>query len=396
MDARLDERLAGGGRLSGRLGRLPPSGTLAVGEKVRALRASGRSIFNLSGGAPDPGPPVGLELPVIAPGENSLGDPWGELALRKSFADRLARRYNVVRGADCEMVVTVGAKQGLYFALLALLEPGDEVIVIDPCWVTYAPSVELAGGRAIAVPLAAPDNRLDTDAIAAAVTERTRVVLINTPHNPTGRVFNEAELSALAHLVKERDLWLMCDESFDLFVFDGRTHLSPGVFDAIRDRTILLYSFSKVFALPSYRIGMLVGPEPVCSLVANCTQQLISSVALASQKVAHAALQKETEWAPLLRRTYQDKRDACLALLKQDARVDARAPQGAFYLFPNIERTGWSSERLATHLLDASGVALTSGAVFGGAGEGHIRLNLVGSLPALLEGTRALLQGLPG
>jgi aspartate/methionine/tyrosine aminotransferase len=396
MDAHLGERLAGGGRLSGRLGRLPPSGTLAVGEKVRALRASGRRIFNLSGGAPDPGPPVGLELPAIAPGENSLGDPWGELTLRKSFADRLAHRHNVVRGADRETVVTIGAKQGLYFALLALLEPGDEVIVIDPCWVTYVPSVELAGGRAIPVPLAAPDNRLDTEAIAAAVTGRTRVVLINTPHNPTGRVFSEAELSVLAHLVKERDLWLMCDESFDLFVFDGRTHLSPGVFDAIRDRTILLYSFSKAFALPSCRIGMLVGPEPVCSLVANCTQQLISSVALASQKVAHAALQKETEWAPLLRRTYQDKRDACLALLKQDARVDARAPQGTFYLFPNIARTGWSSQRLATHLLDAAEVAVTSGAVFGSAGEGHIRLNLVGPLPALLEGTKALLQGLPG
>jgi aspartate/methionine/tyrosine aminotransferase len=246
------------------------------------------------------------------------------------------------------------------------------------------------------VPLAAPDNRLDTEAIAAAVTGRTRVVLINTPHNPTGRVFSEAELSALAHLVKERDLWLMCDESFDLFVFDGRTHLSPGVFDAIRDRTILLYSFSKAFALPSYRIGMLVGPEPVCSLVANCTQQLISSVALASQKAAHAALRRETEWAPFLRQAYQDKRDACLALLKQDMRVDALAPQGTVYLFPNVERTGWSSARLATHLLDVAGVAVTSGAVFGSAGEGHIRLNLVGPLPALLEGTKALLRGLPG
>jgi aspartate aminotransferase len=395
MDARLDERLAGGGRLSGRLGRLPPSGTLAVGEKVRALRASGRSIFNLSGGAPDPGPPVGLELPVIAPGENSLGDPWGELALRKSFADRLARRYNVVRGADCEMVVTVGAKQGLYFALLALLEPGDEVIVIDPCWVTYAPSVELAGGRAIPVPLAAPDNRLDTDAIAAAVTERTRVVLINTPHNPTGRVFNEAELSALAHLVKERDLWLMCDESFDLFVFDGGKHLSPGLFDAIRDRTVLLYSFSKAFALPSYRIGMLVGPEPVCRLVATCTQQLISSVSLASQKVACAALNEETEWAPLLRQTYQAKRDACLSVLRQEPRFDAAAPQGTFYLFPGITRFGQTSEALTAHLLDKAGVAVTSGAAFGVGGEGHIRLNLVGPLPAILDGARALLRGLP-
>jgi len=381
--------------LTGRLSALPPSGTLAVGERVRALRAAGRSVFNLSGGAPDPGPPVGSVLPTIANEENTLGDAWGELTLRKSFADRLAQKHGVVRSADREMVVTIGAKQALYFALLALLEPGDEVIVIDPCWVTYAPSVELAGGRAVPVPLTTPDNRLDKAAIAAAITDRTRAILINTPHNPTGRVFSDTELQALAALAKERDLWLICDESFDLFVFDGRTHLSPGVFDEIRERTILLYSFSKAFALPSYRIGILVGPEPICRLVANCTQQLISSVSLASQKVAYAALQQETDWAPFLRRTYQEKRDACLAVLKQDRRFDLRPPQGTFYLFPDIRRMGLSSASLTAHLLDTAGVAVTSGAVFGSAGEGHIRLNLVGPLTAILAGTKALLQGLP-
>jgi len=381
--------------LASRLDALPPSGTLAVGERVRALRAAGRSVFNLSGGAPDPGPPVGSVLPAITNEENMLGDAWGEPTLRRSFADRLARKYNIVRSANREMVVTIGAKQALYFALLALLEPGDEVIVIDPCWVTYAPSVELAGGRAVPVPLAAPDNRLDTAAIATAITDRTRAIVINTPHNPTGRVFSDTELQALANLVRERDLWLICDESFDLFVFDGRAHLSPGVFDEIRERTILLYSFSKAFALPSYRIGMLVGPEPICRLVANCTQQLISSVSLASQKVAYAALQQEADWAPFLRRTYQEKRDACLAMLKQDRRLDLRPPQGTFYLFPDIGRTGLNSASLTAHLLDTAGVAVTSGAVFGSAGEGHIRLNLVGSLANILAGTKALLQGLP-
>jgi len=292
-------------------------------------------------------------------------------------------------------VATIGAKQGVYFAALALLERGDEVIVLDPCWVTYAPSVELAGGKAVPVPLAGPDKRLDVAAIAAAVTPRTRAVLINTPHNPTGRVFTEAELSALAELVKGHDLWLICDESFDLFVFDGGRHLSPGVFDSIRARTILLYSFSKAFALPSYRIGMLVGPEPICRLVANCTQQLISSVSLASQKVACEALAAEAEWAPFLRRTYQAKRDACLAALRQDPRFDAPAPQGTFYLFPGIARFGRTSDDLTAHLLDKAGVAVTSGAAFGASGEGHIRLNLVGPLTTILEGARALLRGLP-
>jgi len=377
-----------------RLSALPPSGTLAVGERVRTLRAAGRTVFNLSGGAPDPAPPVGLAGTAIAAAENALGDPWGEPFLRKAFAARLARCHGVVR-TEREMVATVGAKQGVYFAALALLEPGDEAIVIDPCWVTYAPSIELAGGRAVPVALAQPGDRLDTAAIAAAITPRTRAILINTPHNPTGRVFTEAELSALAQLVKQRGLWLICDESFDLFVFDGGKHLSPGVFDAIRERTILLYSFSKAFALPSYRIGMLVGPEPVCRLIATCTQQLISSVSLASQKVACAALEHEREWAPLLRRTYQDKRDACLAVLRQDPRIAAPAPQGTFYLFPGIARLGLASDALTAHLLDGAGVAVTSGAVFGRAGEGHIRVNLVGPLPAILDGARALLRGLP-
>ncbi|HTR86241.1 MAG TPA: aminotransferase class I/II-fold pyridoxal phosphate-dependent enzyme [Reyranella sp.] len=376
----------------GRLANLPPSGTLAVGEKVRALRAAGRTVFNLSGGAPDPGPPIGLNLPTIAANENALGDPWGELFLRRAFAQRLARRHGVIR-TEQEMVATIGAKQGVYFAALALLEPGDEVIVIDPCWVTYAPSVELAGGKAVAVPLG-KDDRLDSTAIAAAVTPRTRAILINTPHNPTGRVFDEAELSALADLVKQRDLWLICDESFDLFVFDGARHVSPGVFSQVRERTILLYSFSKAFALPSYRIGMLVAPEPLCRLVATCTQQLISSVSLSSQKVAVAALQEEAEWAPFLRRTYQAKRDACLSILHQDPRLDAPAPQGTFYLFPGIGRLGLPSDALAAHLLDR-GVAVTSGAAFGTSGEGHIRLNLVGPLASILEAAQALLLGLP-
>lgn len=377
-----------------RLATLPASGTLAVGDKVRALRAAGRSVFNLSGGAPDPGPPVGLAGTAITANENSLGDPWGEPFLRKAFSARLARCHGVVR-SEREMVATIGAKQGVYFAAMALLEPGDEVIVIDPCWVTYAPSIELAGGRAVPVALAQPGNRLDTAAIAAAITPRTRAVLINTPHNPTGRVLTEGELAALADLVKQRGLWLICDESFDLFVFDGGGHLSPGTLDVIRDRTILLYSFSKAFALPSYRIGMLVAPEEICRLIANCTQQLISSVSLASQKVACAALDKEAEWAPMLRRAYQEKRDACLAILRQDPRFEAPAPQGTFYLFPGITRFGMSSDAMTAHLLDKAGVAVTSGAVFGRSGEGHIRVNLVGPLPAILDGARALLRALP-
>jgi aspartate aminotransferase len=381
--------------LAARLRALPRSGTLAVGEQVRALRAKGRSIFNLAGGAPDPGPPIPLELPAMPPADNKLGDPWGEIALRQSFARRLAHVHHVMRSAEREMVVTIGAKQAVYFALLALIEPGDEVVVIDPCWVTYAPSVALAGGHAVPVPLTAPDARLDIDALAAAVTERTRAILINTPHNPTGRVFSEREIAALARLVTERGLWLICDESFDLFVFDHHKHCSPGAFDAIRERTILLYSFSKAFALPSWRVGMLVAPEPVCRLVATCTEQLISCVSLASQKIAQAALQKEAEWAPFLRRAYQEKRDACLKVLADEERLVTRIPQGTFYLFPNIERTGLTSAALARHLLDKAGVAVTPGSVFGAAGEGHIRLNLVGPLVAILAGAKALVRGLP-
>ncbi|WP_375459675.1 pyridoxal phosphate-dependent aminotransferase [uncultured Enterovirga sp.] len=372
---------------------LPPSGTLAVGERVRALRAEGHQVFNLSGGSPDPRAPIPLASPEIRPDENTLGDAWGEPALREEFARRLARIHGVQRSPRTEIVVTIGAKQALYFALLAMLEPMDEVVIVDPCWVTYGPSVALAGGCSVPVALGAGD-RLDLAAVAAAVGQRTRAIIINTPHNPTGRVFTETELSALAALVSDRKLWLICDESFDLFVFDDNRHLSPGVFDAIRDQTILLYSFSKAFAMPSHRVGMLVGPESVCRLVANCTQQVISSVSLASQKVAMEALVVEPSWAPTLRQAYQRKRDACMSLLAGDSRLELTPPQGTFYLFPRVARTGLSGDAMTEHLLRA-GVAVTSGAAFGTAGQDHIRINLVGPLPMIVEGVTRLVAELP-
>jgi aspartate/methionine/tyrosine aminotransferase len=380
-------------QLSGRLRDLPRSGTLAVGEQVKALRAEGRQIFNLSGGAPDPSAPMSLASPAITAGENTLGNAWSEPVLRERFAKRLARVHGVERSSQNEMLATIGAKQGVYFALLAILEPMDEVVIIDPCWVTYAPSVTLAGGRPVPVALG-PGNTLDIAAIGAAISERTRAIIINTPHNPTGRVFTESELSALAALVRQRGLWLICDESFDLFVFDDSKHVSPGVFDSIRDQTILLYSFSKAFAMPSHRIGMLVGPEPICRLVATCTQQLISSVSLASQKVALEALAVEGSWAPALRQAYQGKRDACMKLLGKDDRIELHPPQGTFYLFPKIARTGHTSDALTSHLLRA-GIAVTSGAAFGAAGDDHIRINLVGPLPMIVEGVTKLLSELP-
>jgi aspartate/methionine/tyrosine aminotransferase len=388
------EEFLGNLQLSTRFSALPPSSTLAVGDEVRRLRAQGRNIHNLSGGSPDPAPPVALDFPSISHDENRLGDPRGELVLREAFAKRLSRVHGVERSGKSEIIATIGAKQAVYFSLLALLESGDEVIVIDPCWVTYAPSIALVGGRAVPVPLSAK-NALDIGAIAAAVTSRTRAVLINTPHNPTGRVFTESELSSLAQLVKAKNLWLICDESFDLFTFDGRRHVSPGVFDFIRDQTILLYSFSKSFSLPSARIGMLVGPKPLVRLIANCTQQVITSVALPSQKIAYAALEKENEWTKMLRKAYQDKRDACLAMLETEPRLATHVPEGTFYVFPDIRRLGVSSAELTRHLLDKANVAVTPGVIFGGAGEAHIRINLVGPIQSINIGMKALLRGLP-
>jgi aspartate aminotransferase len=378
-------------RLTSRLEALPPSGTMAVGLKVRELRDRGLRIVNLSGGMAEPAPTC-LKAPIaFAAQRNVAADPAGEPDLRAALATKLLRDQGLAYDGSSEIVVTTGAKQAILPTLLAMLESGDEVLVLDPCWVTYAPVIRLAGGVPVPVSLRRDGAfRLDATAIAAAVTRRTRAIIINSPHNPTGRVFTHEELAGVAGVAADRNLWLFSDESFDKFVFDGNRHVSIAGLEGMRERTVVIQSFSKGFALPGARVGYLAAPAPLCRAVVRFNEHVITCVSPMMQSVALSALVTEAEWTEQLIEHYRLKRQVAATALARMPGIRFTPTEGTFYAFVDVSAHDSSSEAFADRMIQRAGVALTPGIAFGKEAEGHVRMNLVGPVSELVEGLRRM------
>ena len=368
---------------------LPPSGTMAVGGKVRELRRQGREIINLGGGMAEPAPPW-LDIPVGFPRAlNVGGDPAGEADLRSALTQKL-RAQGLSYDAD-EVVVTTGAKQAILPSLLAIVEPGDEVLVLDPCWVSYAPAIRLAGAVPVPVSLRVEEEfRLDARMLADATTSRTRAIIINTPHNPTGRVFTLEELAGVAQLAARRNLWVLCDESFEKFVFDGHRHVSLASLGDMKERTVLIQSFSKGFALPGTRVGYLAAPKRLCQGVIRFNEHVITSVSPLMQSIALSALAHEAQWTERLLSEYGRKRQIAQELLTGIPGIGFKPTEGTFYALIDAGAIEASSRVFVDRLLDEIGVACTPGAAFGSAAEGMVRINLVGPAALLEKGLRRM------
>ena len=378
-------------RLTARLHALPPSGTMAVGLKVRELRNRGHHIVNLSGGLAEPAPTC-LQAPIAFTAQRNVGaDPAGEPDLRAALAAKLFRDHGLAYDPSTEIVVTTGAKQAILPTLLAMLESGDEVLVLDPCWVSYAPVIRLAGGVPIPVSLRCDGAfRLDAAAIAQAVGPRTRAIIINSPHNPTGRVFTHEELSGVARVAVDKNLWVLSDESFDKFVFDGNRHVSVASLEGMQERTVVVQSFSKAFALPGARVGYLAAPAALCRAVVRFNEHVITCVSPLMQSVALSALATETEWTERLIGQYRIKRQVAETALARIPGIKFRPTEGTFYAFVDVSAYGASSEAFADRMIEQAGVAFTPGIAFGKEAEGHVRINLVGPLSELSEGLRRM------
>ena len=378
-------------RLTSRLACLPPSGTMAVGSRVRELRAGGADIINLGGGAAEPAP-LCLDSPIaFAARRNVGGDPAGELDLRTALAQKLSRNQGLTYAASTEIVVTTGAKQAMLPVLLSIVESGDEVLVLDPCWVSYAPAIHLAGGVPVPVSMRREGTfQIDAATLDKAVTPRTRAVIINTPHNPTGRVFTHEELAGVAAIAIARNLWVLCDESFDKFVFDGHRHLSIASLEGMRERTVVIQSFSKAFALPGARVGYLAAPAALCRSVIRFNEHVVTCVSPMMQAVALAALADEAAWTKLLLDRYRIKRQVVVEALARIPRLRFTPCEGTFYAFVDIRSYEPSSQTFADRMIEQAKVAVTPGIVFGEAAEGYVRINLVGALADLKEGLTRL------
>jgi aspartate/methionine/tyrosine aminotransferase len=372
------------------MGVLAGEGALDVFVRARALESAGRTIVHLELGEPDfPTPQhiVDAGVRALRDGETRYTPPAGLSDLREAIATALARR-GVATSAD-EIVVAPGAKPVVFYAVLSLVGPGDEVLVPDPGFPIYPSVVRFAGGTPVPYGLVETSRFLpDVDEIEARITPRTRVLILNAPHNPTGGSVDHATLARIAELVERHDLTVISDEVYAAISYDD-TDFAPSVAAApeLKHRTILVDGFSKRFAMTGWRLGYGVIPAPIVPAFVTLTINGHTCTPAFVQRAALAALTGPAEPVRAMVAEYRRRRDLIVPGLATIPGVSCAAPAGAFYAFPNVSavlrRAGLSTTDFADRLLEDFGVAALSGTAFGSRGEGHLRLSFAASRAAL-------------
>jgi aspartate aminotransferase len=354
--------------LSKRIQSIEGSKTARFIPLIADLRRQGRSVISLAIGEPEFDTPQAV-IEATKKALDRQETRYGEMAGLADLRAALAGRFD---GCQAENIVVFnGSKQALYAIFQAICDPGAEVIIPIPCWVSFAEQVRLAGGKPVFVPTR--DHQLDVAAIAAAVTADTRAILINSPNNPTGAVYPREDLARIARLAADNDLYLIADEAYDFFVYDNRP--CPSLFDeaAARERLIVTRSFSKHYSMTGFRVGYAVAPKVVAAAMVRLQSHLTGNVCTFAQHGALAALGMDEELLIRRRADLQRKRD--LAFDQISALFPCIRPQGAFYLFPDISthlQKGETSGDFAARLLEKAGVAVVPGEDFGM--DGHVRI----------------------
>ena len=361
----------------------PPSGIRRFFD-IAAQRAD---VISLGVGEPDFVTPWRVReagIYALERGATTYTSNAGLPRLRELICAELHNRYQARFDPEHECVITSGVSEGLDLTLRVLLEPGEEVIVPEPCYVAYQPCVSFAGGTPVPVPTSAEDGfRLRVETIEAAVTERTKAILIGSPANPTGAVQTRADLEALVALACRHDLYLISDEIYDRLTYTGR-HTCLSALPGAMERTVLLGGFSKAQAMTGWRVGYLCAPRPVAELALRMHQYTMLCAPHVSQLAAVEALQSGGGDVDDMVADYDRRRRVFVKGLREIG-LDCPEPGGAFYAFPSIRSSGLDSETFAQRLLEAEGVAVVPGNVFGAPGEGHIRCSYATALPLLDE-----------
>jgi aminotransferase len=302
--------------------------------------------------------------------------------LRQQICSMLRRRYDARYDPDTECLITVGVSEGLDLALRVVLNPGDEVLVPEPCYVSYIPCIEFAGGVAVPIKTDAEDGfRLHADRVAAAITPRTKAMLLGSPANPTGATQSRADLMRLVALANEHDFYLLSDEIYDRLTYVG-THTCLGSLPGARERTIVFNGFSKAYAMTGWRVGYICAPEPLTTLMTRVHQYTMLCAPHVSQIAAVEALEHAEPDVEAMVSEYDRRRRLFVHGLNAIG-LECYEPRGAFYAFPSIRSTGLSSEEFAERLLMEERVAVVPGTAFGPSGEGHVRCSYATALPQL-------------
>ena len=372
-------------RLADRMSRLGTETAFEVLNRARALERQGKDIIHLEIGEPDFDTPenvVNAGVEALRAGWTHYGPSAGLPELRDAIAEEVSRTRGV-RVQPEEVVVVPGGKPIIFFSILSLVNKGDEVIYPNPGFPIYESMVNYVGGNAIPIHLREEkDFSLDVDELAHLISDRTRLIILNSPQNPTGGVLDERDIQQIAEVIGDRNIFVLSDEIYSRLVFEGQHHsimAEPG----FKDRTILLDGFSKTYAMTGWRMGYGVMRPDLAVQIARLMTNSNSCTASFSQIAGVEALQGDQSSVHHMRDEFRKRRDMFVAGINQIKGFSCRMPRGAFYVFANVTRTGWKSKQLADALLDEAGVACLSGASFGEFGEGYIRFSVANSMENL-------------
>ena len=386
-------------RFAGRVMHLAPEGAYEVLAKAQALEAQGRDVVHLEIGQPDVPTFDNVAqagIRAIEEGRTQYNPPPGVDALRKVIAEDAGRRRGIAVKA-AEVVVVPGAKPMLFFPTLALVEPGDEVIYPDPGFPTYAAMIGVAGGVPVPVRLREETGfAFDLDAFDEAVSDRTRLIVLNSPGNPTGGVLSRDVLGHVAEAAQRHDAWVLSDEIYMRLVFDGVSAPSITELPGMRERTVICDGFSKTYAMTGWRLGYGVMPESLAERLGLLLTHSVGCTATFTQYAGVEALTAPQQQVDAVVAEYQRRRDVLVDGLNAIPGVHCQMPQGAFYTFPNITAFGRSSDWMADYLLEEAGVAVLPGTAFGAGGEGYLRLCFANSMERIEEALERIEAALSG
>jgi aspartate aminotransferase len=374
---------APGAFFTSRVRDLAPSPTLAVSDRARQLKAQGIDVIDLGGGDPDFITPEHIRAAAIEAmnaGETHYVASAGIPALRKAIADKLRADNGIEVDPNGGVIVTPGGKQALFEAALAFIETGVDVMIPEPAWVSYGPMVELAGGTLVPVPLDPDDSwRLTSEALVEAWTPATRILLTNSPNNPTGRVFDDAELAAIAAFAQERDLLVFSDEMYEKILYDGQKHTSIATLPGMAERTLVFNGLSKAYAMTGWRLGYVAGPGSFLQQIEKVHSHSVTCATSFVQRAGVVALNGPQEFIGQMVSAWDRRRRNLAERLSAINGISCPLVEGAFYAFADIRGTGMSSTQAAELFLQEAHVAMTPGVAFGTAGEGHVRLSFATS-----------------
>ncbi|MDH5449761.1 MAG: pyridoxal phosphate-dependent aminotransferase [Candidatus Bathyarchaeota archaeon] len=362
-------------RIATRLSGIKPSGI----RRLFDLAQGDPDVISLGVGEPDfvsPSHVLEAAKQAMDEGKTHYTPNAGILELREGLAKKAKKDYGLLYDPQSEVLVTAGGTEAIFLALTALINPGDEVLVPNPGFVCYEPNILMAGGVPVSMPLCEENSfRLNANVVTSLITDRSRVMILNFPNNPTGSVLSYDSIAGLAKLAVERDLIVISDEVYEKILYDNVKHHCLATFRGMRDRTIVVNSFSKTYAMTGFRVGYALGPKELIASMLKCHQYVAACTNAPAQYAAVAALEGPQTFTENMVQEFDRRRHLLHSRLDEIEGFQCLLPQGAFYAFANVKEFGLSSEKFADYLFDKEKVVTVAGSSFGEHGEGYLRFS---------------------